>query len=85
MKYFKIIDHDYAEPETFKANTLIINDRRIYAEDYDLDEELEMDVVGAVLTVKFPSGYIRSTNWTFIYDMEMDDIDASDYKDFTRL
>ena len=85
MKYFKIVDHDYTEPKTFRANTLVINDRRIYAEDYDLDEELEMDVVGAVLTVKFPNGYIRSTNWTLIYDMEMDEIDASDYKDFTRL
>jgi hypothetical protein len=37
------------------------------------------------MTIKFPKGTIRSTHWTFIYDLEMSEDDKMDYKDFTRL
>lgn len=85
MKYFKIIEHNFRGTNEFFANTLIINDRRIYAEDYEPDELLEMTIVDGVLSVNFSNGYIRSTNWTFINEINMDNIDKSDYKDFIRL
>lgn len=84
MKYFTITDYDFNPPRVFQADTLIINDRRIYAEDYDEDEEMEMRVDGAVLMVKIGNKFgIRSTNWTTLKFADMED--TSDYKDFARL
>lgn len=85
MKQFEIVEHNFRGSTVFYADTLIVNDRRIYAEDYDPDEIVEMNITDGVLSVNFSNGYIRSTNWTFINEGNMDNIDKSDYKDFIRL
>ena len=41
MDYFTIHDYSFESPEkvdTFKATILVINDRRIYADDFDDDD-----------------------------------------------
>lgn len=86
MEYFEITDHDFAEPQVERANIIVINDRRIYACDYEPDDFLEFRVDGAVLTIRMANeGVIRSTNWTTIYDLNMTEDDIEYYKDFTRL
>ena len=86
MKFFKIIDYDFEEPQEERATIIVINDRRIYACDYRSDDFEEIRVDGAVLTIRMPNnGVVRSTNWTTIYDEEMDKSDIEYYKDFTRL
>lgn len=86
MKYFEITDYDFDEPKVERANIIVINDRRIYACDYDPDDFLEFRVNGAVLTIRMPNdGMIKSTNWTAIYDINMTEDDIEYYKDFTRL
>jgi hypothetical protein len=47
MDYFTIYDHSFESPEkvdTFKATILVINDRRIYADDFDDDDDNGGDV-----------------------------------------
>lgn len=88
MDYFTITDHSYESPykvDTFKATILVINDRRIYADDFDDEENISIRIDRGVLTVEFAEGIIRSTNWTFIDDSEMSEDDKMYYKDFTRL
>ena len=76
MDYFTIYDHSFESPEkvdTFKATILVINDRRIYADDFDDDENIDIRIDRGVLTVEFANGNgtIRSTNWTFIDDWDL--------------
>lgn len=86
MKYFEITDYDFDEPKVERANIIVINDRRIYACDYDPDDFIEFRVNEAVLTIRMPNdGMIKSTNWTAIYDINMTEDDIEYYKDFTRL
>ena len=86
MDYFEITDYDFANPQVERANIIVINDRRIYACDYEPEDFLEFRVDGAVLTIRMPNeGVIRSTNWTAIYDIDMEEEDIEYYKDFTRL
>lgn len=86
MEHFKIIDYDFTKPQIEKANIIVINDRRIYACDYEPEDFIECRVDGAVLTIRMPNeGVIRSTNWTAIYDIKMTPDDVEYYKDFTRL
>ena len=54
MDYFTIYDHSFESPEkvdTFKATILVINDRRIYADDFDDDENIDIRIDRGVLTV----------------------------------
>lgn len=85
MKYFEITDYDFTPARKERANIIIINDRRIYASDYEIGDFEELRVDGAALTVRFNGGTIRSTNWTAIYDLEVDPEDADYFKDFIRL
>ena len=86
MEYFEITDYDFKNPQVERANIIVINDRRIYACDYEPEDFIEFRVDGAVLTIRMPNdGVIRSTNWTTIYDIDMTDDDIEYYKDFTRL
>lgn len=86
MDYFEITDYDFTNPQIERANIIVINDRRIYACDYEPEDFLEFRVDGAVLTIRMPNeGVIRSTNWTTIYDIDMEEEDVEYYKDFTRL
>lgn len=90
MDYFTITDHSFESPEkvdTFKATIIVINDRRIFADDFDDDEEIEIRIDRGVMTVEFANGtgMIRSTNWTFIDDWDLTEEDDMYYKDFTRL
>ena len=88
MEYFTITDYSYESSKTvdiFKATVIIINNRRIYADDFDDDEDITIRIDRGVMTIKFPKGTIRSTQWTFIYDLEMSEDDKMYYKDFTRL
>lgn len=88
MDYFTITDYSYEstkKTDTFKATVLVINDRRIYADDFDDDENIDIRIDRGVLTIFFEKGTIRSTNWTFIDDSEMSEDDKMYYKDFTRL
>ena len=85
MEFFSIKDYDFTPARTERANIIVINDRRIYANDYEVGDFEEIRVDGAVLTVRFNGGAIRSTNWTAIYDLEVDDDDKDYFKDFIRL
>jgi hypothetical protein len=88
MDYFTITDYSYESSkavDTFKATMIVINNRRIYADDFDDDEEIEIRIDRGVLTIRFAKGTVRSTNWTFTYDFEMSEEDKLYYKDFTRL
>lgn len=85
MKYFEITDYDFTPARKERANIIIINDRRIYAEDYNVGDFEEIRVDGAALSVRFTGGTIRSTNWTAIYDEDVDEDDKSYFKDFIRL
>lgn len=86
MEYFEITDYDFEEPQVEKANIIVMNDRRIYACDYEPDDFEEIRVDGAVLSIRMPNeGVVRSTNWTTIYDVRMSRNDIEYYKDFTRL
>ena len=85
MKFFEITDYDFTPARRERANIIIINDRRIYASDYEIGDFEEIRVDGAVLTVRFNGGNMRSTNWTAIYDAEVDPEDADYFKDFIRL
>ena len=85
MEFFSIKDYDFTPAHTEKANIIVINDRRIYASDYEIGDFEEIRVDGAVLTVRFNGGNMRSTNWTTIYDAEVDHEDADYFKDFIRL
>jgi hypothetical protein len=88
MDYFTIIDYSYesSKPvDEFKASVMVINDRRIYAEDFADEENINVRIDRGVLTVKFAKGMIRSTNWTIIDDINMTEDDKMYYKDFTRL
>lgn len=85
MKFFEITDYDFTPARRERANIIIINDRRIYASDYEIGDFEELRVDGAVLTVRFNDGNMRSTNWTTIYDAEVDPEDADYFKDFIRL
>lgn len=85
MRFFAITDYDFTPARTERANIIVINDRRIYAEDYEPGDFEEIRVDGAALTVRFNGGNVRSTNWTAIYDLEVDDEDRDYYKDFLRL
>lgn len=85
MKFFSIIDYDFTPARTERANIIVINDRRIYASDYEIGDFEEIRVDGAALTVRFNGGTVRSTNWTMIYDLEVDNEDKEYFKDFTRL
>ena len=86
MDYFEITDYDFETPQIERANIIVINDRRIYACDYEPNDFTEFRVDGSVLTIRMPNeGVIRSTNWTSIYDIEMEEEDIEYYKDFTRL
>lgn len=88
MNYFTIQDHSYESPQpidTFKATMIVINNRRIYADDFDDDEDIDIRIDRGTMTIKFPNGTVRTTQWTFIYDFEMSEDDKMYYKDFTRL
>jgi hypothetical protein len=88
MVHFKITDYSYesSKPvDEFKATIMVINDRRIYAEDFEDEENITCRIDRGVLTVKFADGMIRSTNWTIIDDSKMSEDDKMYYKDFTRL
>ena len=88
MFSFKIIDYSYGnskQVDTFKATMIIINNRRIYADDFDDDEDIIIRIDRGIMTVKFPGGIIKSTQWTFVCDLEMSEDDKMYYKDFTRL
>lgn len=85
MKYFAITDYDYSPPRTERANIIIINDRRIYASDYETTDFDEIRIDGAAITFRFDGGCIRSTNWTTIYDLDVENEDLEYYKDFIRL
>lgn len=88
MVYFKITDYSYESTEPvdeFKATIMVINDRRIYAEDFEDEENIICRIDKGVLTVKFADGMMRSTNWTIIDDSKMSEDDKMYYKDFTRL
>lgn len=85
MKFFEITDYDFTPARRERANIIIINDRRIYANDYEVGDFEELRVDGAALTVRFNGGAIRSTNWTTIYDLEVDPEDSDYFKDFIRL
>ena len=88
MDYFTITDYSYesSKPvDIFKATVIIINNRRIYADDFDDDEHVDIRIDRGVMTIRFAKGMIRSTQWTFIYDLEMSEDDKMYYKDFTRL
>lgn len=88
MDYFTIKDYSFESDlkvDEFKATILVINDRRIYADDFDDDENIEIRIDRGVLTIYFNEGMIRSTNWTIIDDYDMSEDDKMYYKDFTRL
>ena len=88
MDYFTIKDYSSESDlnvDEFKATILVINDRRIYADDFDDDENIEIRIDRGVLTIYFNEGMIRSTNWTIIDDYDMSEDDKMYYKDFTRL
>lgn len=85
MRYFEITDYDFTPARKERANIIIINDRRIYANDYEPTDFEELRVDGAALTARFPGGCIRSTNWTTIYDADVETEDSEYYKDFIRL
>jgi hypothetical protein len=89
MDYFTIKDHSYESPhsiDTFRATMIVINNRRIYADDYDDEEDIDIRIDKGVMTVEIPGGgMVRSTHWTFMYDFEMTEDDKMNYKDFTRL
>ena len=88
MNYFTIEDHSFASPhkvDTFRATVIIINNRRIFADDFDDEENIEIRIDRGVMTIRFAGGIVRSTQWTFIYDYEMSEDDKMYYKDFTRL
>ena len=88
MNYFTITDYSYesSKPvDTFKATMIVINNRRIYADDFDDDEHIDIRIDRGVMTVHFANGMVRSTHWTFMYDFEMSEDDKMYYKDFTRL
>ena len=88
MDYFTITDYSYesSKPvDTFKATMIVINNRRIYADDFDDDEHIDIRIDRGVMTVYFANGMVRSTHWTFMYDFEMSEDDKMYYKDFTRL
>lgn len=88
MDYFIIKDYSFENElnvNEFKATILVINDRRIYADDFDDDENVEIRIDRGVLTIYFNEGMIRSTNWTIIDDYDMSEDDKMYYKDFTRL
>ncbi|MBQ2982784.1 MAG: hypothetical protein IJD58_11755 [Lachnospiraceae bacterium] len=88
MEYFKISDYSYESSKAvdeFKATIMVINDRRIYAEDFEDEENITCRIDRGVLTVSFADGMMRSTNWTIIDDSKMSEDDKMYYKDFTRL
>ena len=88
MNYFTITDHSYESPhkiDTFKATMIVINNRRIYADDYDDDEQIDIRIDRGVMTIRFANGLVRSTHWTFMDDWDMTEDDRLYYKDFTRL
>lgn len=88
MNYFIIQDYSYesSKPvDTFKATMIVINNRRIYADDFDDDENIDIRIDRGVMTIHFDKGMVRSTHWTFMYDYEMSEDDKMYYKDFTRL
>lgn len=88
MNYFTIKDHSYESShdiDTFRATMIVINSRRIYADDYDDDEDIDIRIDRGVMTIKFAGGLVRSTHWTFMDDYEMTEDDKLYYKDFTRL
>jgi hypothetical protein len=64
---------------------IVINNRRIYADDYDDDEDIDIRIDKGVMTVEFAGGMVRSTHWTFMDDWDMTEDDKMYYKDFTRL
>lgn len=88
MNYFTITDYSYesAKPvDTFKATMIVINNRRIYADDFDDDEDIDIRIDRGVMTIRFANGLVRSTHWTFMDDWDMVEDDRLNYKDFTRL
>mgnify|MGYP003509825755 CR=1 FL=1 len=88
MDYFTIKDHSYESPkpvDTFRATMIVINNRRIYADDYDDEEDIDIRIDKGVMTVEFAGGMVRSTHWTFMDDFDMSEDDKMYYKDFTRL
>ena len=88
MDYFTITDYSYesSKPvDTFKATMIVISNRRIYADDFDDDEHIDIRIDRGVMTVHFANGMVRSTHWTFMYDFDMSEDDKMYYKDFTRL
>lgn len=88
MDYFTITDYSYESSkavDTFKATMIVINNRRIYADDYDDEEDIEIRIDRGVMTIRFANGLVRSTHWTFMDDWEMSEDDKMYYKDFTRL
>ncbi len=88
MDYFTITDYSYESSkavDTFKATMLVINNRRIYADDYEDDEQIDIRIDRGVMTIRFANGLVRSTHWTFMDDWDMTEDDRLYYKDFTRL
>ena len=88
MDYFTITDYSYESSkavDTFKATMIVINNRRIYADDFDDDEHIDIRIDRGVMTIRFANGLVRSTHWTFMDDWDMTEDDKMYYKDFTRL
>lgn len=86
MKYFTITDYDFEQPRDFKADTIILSDRHIYASDYETQNDIEMRIDGAVLSVIIDGEFnVRSSNWTCSYFCGMDEAEREDLKDFTKL
>lgn len=86
MDYFTITDYDFEVPREFKADTIVLSDRHIYASDYESQDNIEMRIDGAVLSIIIDNEYnVRSSNWTCSYFCGMDEETKDDLKDFTKL
>lgn len=86
MEYFTITDYDYKEPKEIKADTLILSDRKIFASNYENQDDIEIRIDNGILSVIIDGEYhICSCNWTTSYCDLMDKEEKEDLKDFTYL
>lgn len=81
MKYFKIYNYDYLPIKEERANLLVIQRRKIFAEDYEVGE-VDCSINHGILTVKFGKGSISTADWSIIYDIEMEESEKFNFKDF---
>lgn len=86
MKYFIITDYDYKPVKEIKADTIILADRKIFASNYDNQDDIEIRIDNGILSVIIDGEYhIHSCNWTTSYCDSMNSEEKEDLKDFTYL